>query len=456
MFGTDTVGPRAGEIPASSLWLDRWDEGEDEVAYRLTTEEAKNPLPATGLPSLPEDLEQLPSGVFLAAALHRARRTELSGHDLIRLLVARERLVSHYQADVASDMAEVTRLAPMGDPYDRSEETWDYASDEIRAALTLTRRSAEARLEFALQLAHSYPKVLSALSVGEIDMSRARVIVNSVSSLPIHRARELVDTVMARASELTTGQLGSWIRRLTVVIDPAEAKDRYENAIAHRRIWIEQTSDGTANLYAFDLPVDRLRSIGRRINGYVLALSGSDGRTHDQLRADVVLDLLDGAATGQPPLRAAIDIRVDLSTLARLNERSAEIPGFGPVIADIARQIAEKQDTRWRFTAVDEHGNAVADGMVRRRHTAAQRRSIESIDDTCVFPGCRMPATDCDIDHNVPWSERGPTSVCNGSPKCRHDHELKTNGGWKYRREDGRHRWTSPLGHTYITEREPP
>jgi hypothetical protein len=421
MFGADTIGLRAGETSDSSFY--------DELAYQLTVAEAKRPFPETRQQHVVDELELFPPGILLAAALHRVERRRVGGHNLIRVLKARERLVSHYQAEVASDMAEVAHLAPGDDWHERSEHEWDYASDEIRAALILTRRGAETRLAFALHLAHDYPKVLDALAAGLIDHALARVIVEGVANLPLDTALAVVDEVIDKAPRITTGQLLALIRRLTIDLDPKQAKERYESAVEHRRIWIEQTPDGTANLFAFDLPVDR---------------------------ADVVLDLLDGAATGRPGTRATVDIRVDLATLAGLNDLSAQIPGFGPVIADIARQTAERPETRWRYTVVDERGNALITGITRRRHTTAQRRAIEMLHQTCVFPGCRMPATDCDIDHNLPWARGGPTTVANGTPKCRHDHILKDEGGWQHRVVEGRHVWTSPLGHTYTTVREPP
>jgi hypothetical protein len=69
-----------------------------------------------------------------------------------------------------------------------------------------------------------------------------------------------------------------------------------------------------------------------------------------------------------------------------------------------------------------------------------------------------MPAVDCDLDHRIAWSEGGPTHVFNLAPACRHDHVIVKHGaGWTYRRlPNGDHRWTSRLGHTYITRGDQP
>ncbi len=67
-----------------------------------------------------------------------------------------------------------------------------------------------------------------------------------------------------------------------------------------------------------------------------------------------------------------------------------------------------------------------------------------------------MPATDCDLDHREAWADGGPTTEENLAPLCRHDHIVRHNG-WKLERlPDGAHRWTSRLGHIYITDGKPP
>ena len=46
-----------------------------------------------------------------------------------------------------------------------------------------------------------------------------------------------------------------------------------------------------------------------------------------------------------------------------------------------------------------------------------------------------------------------PGCVCEDSPKCRHDHRLKQQPGWKVDQlPDGTFRWTTPAGRSYDTE----
>ncbi len=76
-------------------------------------------------------------------------------------------------------------------------------------------------------------------------------------------------------------------------------------------------------------------------------------------------------------------------------------------------------------------------------------------DQTCRFPGCRIPATRCDLDHVVPWPY-GPTAAANLVALCRRHHLLKTfwrgESGWRVEQlVDGTVIWTAPDGRRQTT-----
>src|SRR3984893_5308554 len=64
------------------------------------------------------------------------------------------------------------------------------------------------------------------------------------------------------------------------------------------------------------------------------------------------------------------------------------------------------------------------------RPPAAMRRAIHTRDPRCMFPGCRRPSTQCDLDHTVAHHLGGPTCGCNLAALCRHHHRAKCSGGW--------------------------
>jgi hypothetical protein len=405
---------------------------------------------------VPPDLDEMAPGPVLAAFLSAIDTASLSGHDRVLMLRARQRMASHYAGQVYSDMVAVADA--LEDPHARHEDTARLAASEIRAALHLTRRAADIELSFAMDLQQRLPEVHRMLTTGLLDVRRAKTIENGTCHLSVGAARGVVERVAEAAPELTTGQLAARIRKLCIEADTDEANNRYGRALDDRRVVAQPTIAGTAHLSGTDLPPHRVAAATRRINGIARSLRrDDDSRTMDQLRADVYLDLLQGTDHTKRS-GGVVHLTTDLGTLAGLADHPGDLNGFAPVIADIAREVADQQpDAEWRYTVTDaESGEPLHTGITRRRPTVTQRRRVESRSPTCVFPGCRMPAGDCDLDHRTSWAEGGPTTPDNLAPLCRPDHLLKHNG-WSLRQcTRGRYQWTSPLGHTYIAGPEPP
>ena len=406
---------------------------------------------------IPAGLDAMEPGPILAAFLASIDVTRVSGYDRIVVLRAHQRLVSHYTASVYADMAAVVDVLD-----DAETKRWDAAeaaAAEVRAALHLTRRCADTEVGIALELHTRLPRVHDMLASGDLDLRRARVLLDGTSHLDDAAARRVIDQIAGDATRYTTGQLRTRLRRLCIETEPDNAARRYEDAVEERRVVIEPNDTGTANYLGMDLPPDRVTAAAQRINRIARTLHhNGEERTIDQLRADVYLDLLCGTKHNTAT-RGVVDLRVDLDTLTELTNHPGDLAGYGPVIADIARQIARREThAEWRSTVTNpDTGQIVTTGTTRRRPTTAQRRAVEARNPTCVFPGCRMPAISSDLDHRTPWADGGPTTEANLGPLCRHDHCIRHQHGWTYQPlPNGTHQWTSRLGHTYTTSGTPP
>jgi hypothetical protein len=367
-------------------------------------------------------------------------------------------MASHYQAQLQRDMMAIvdTYRSHDGHPGDL-EHAADAAATEVRVALCLTRRAADAEVELAYLVHERAPVVWEALLGGRIDRRRARVLIDDTLHLPDGVARAVIDRIIDQAPGLTTGQLRVRLRKLCLEVDPDHAQQQLERAVADRRVVTQPHPDGSVELCAIGLPPHRAAAAMERINRIARSLRGpQETRTIDQLRADVLCDLL----TGNPHQAAragGVELTIDLPTLIGLDRRAGDLAGYGPVIADLARQItAERLDAPWRYTVRDPATGEFYVGVTRRRPDTLVARKVRARYRRCVFPGCRMPAVDCDLDHRTRVADGGATTERDLSPLCRHDHCARHNG-WTYRRlPDGTHRWTSPLGHTYTTHDEPP
>ncbi|MGH8949378.1 MAG: hypothetical protein ACRDXF_11015, partial [Acidimicrobiia bacterium] len=95
---------------------------------------------------------------------------------------------------------------------------------------------------------------------------RARVLSDQTCHLPQDLARTVCDQALEKASAQTTGQLRARIQRLIITVDPAAAKDRYEEKLSERKIVCEPTDAGTADIHGLDHPVDRANLAMCRIN----------------------------------------------------------------------------------------------------------------------------------------------------------------------------------------------
>lgn len=426
----------------------------DQFAFEVTSRVMADGWVEDDQQFLP-DLEELEPSSYLAMILTSVDRSKLNGYDLVRLLQARERMVAYSQAGAIADTHEIAYASPGNQlsPVAREEIPSEFAADELRPALCLTRRAAENRMGLALDLRERLPRVWELLDKGLIDLARARVFADGTSHVSQETGRRVVELLAEVAPRLTTGQLRARIRRLCIEADHEDARKRRETALGERLLMIEPTVDGTANVHILDIDMADARAFGRRVNAHMISLRREgDDRTHDNLRADIAVDFLLGS---DPTVggRGMVDVNIDLATLAGLDERAAEIPGMGPVLADVARQIVDRRpEADWRCTVIDDQGRVVDVVTTSRRPTKTLSRHVEATQPVCSFPGCRVPAVDCDFDHLIPWSVGGATSAGNGGPKCRHDHVLKDNG-WAHERIDGEDVWTSPLGHVHTTER---
>jgi hypothetical protein len=214
---------------------------------------------------VPSDLDSWEPGLSLAAFLATVDRACLSGGDRVKLVRARQRLISHLTASLYADIASISET--MVDEFgDDPEMAFESAAMELRAALRLTRRSAENELELATDLTERLPAIVEAMEDGRLDLRRARVLADGTSHLGGDQARMVVDRVVDTAGQSTTGQLAAKVRKLALSVEPEAAKNRYQQAAANRRFIRESTVDGTANLQLLDCPPNRAGEAFNRIN----------------------------------------------------------------------------------------------------------------------------------------------------------------------------------------------
>jgi len=386
------------------------------------------------------------------------------------------------------------------------------ASDLLFAAVTLTRRlpqtlRAVQRGEVstrAAAVAAEETCVLDAVAVAALDealtgrlagatvpQARARVRRAVLSADPAAGAAREARARRCRSFDVTrqvidgmgtfTGYLP--IAQLVAIDDRVDALARAASAPADPR---------SAGARRMDVVVDLL--LGR-------PLTGPDGTV----------------LTEPPPGRVwRVDVVVGEATLRGADDEPGELVGYGPLTAPTARRLAgvppqgldpshrgrssdghspadgvpaaqspphpqtpadapspaddqgphDPLRAVWRRLVTDPLSGIVRDyGTTRYRPPAALADLVRARDRYCYAPGCRQVAARCDLDHlkNSPAGPSprpdadGVTADRNVGPGCKYHHRVKARPGWQVTSPTpGTYLWTTPTGHTYRREAEPP
>ncbi len=257
--------------------------------------------------------------MFDTFAMEEPATEKSRGENLVAGLRECHRQIGQLQAHFYRQLVAVADAVAEAVP----KAGYEYAADEVAAALSWTRRRAEAELNFAWELA-DLPAVSDSLAAGQIDVAKAKTIVFGLTGTDPETSTQVAEKLLERADRQTTGQIRARLRRLLLEVNPEAAADRYEAGLKDRKVVLDANDDGTANLHLYNVAPDQAALAFDRIDQYARAQGTEDEpRTLDQLRTDVGLDLLVGCLQHQDRGRKPIvDIRVDLTTLMELNDKA--------------------------------------------------------------------------------------------------------------------------------------
>ena len=344
------------------------------------------------------------------------------------------------------------QLTPTEPP--EADEIDDWTRHEVACALRISDGTAELRLRVARALQLRLPGTRAALAEGRIGYWHAAAIVEGTTELNAALLPGIEERVLARAERQSVAEVRRAVRRAALAADPTAAQVRHERAIADRRVEHYSLPDGMAELRAVLGAADAQIVLAGLTAMATRPRAAGDDRGIDARRADALVEVFTGVLAGEaiasgPTPRAAIHVAVGATTLLGLDDEPAELAGYGPIPAELARQLAT--DGTWRRLLTEPQTGKLLDyGRNAYTPPADLQRFIAARDGVCRFPHCQQPASRCDIDHAVPWDQGGETNPANCSLLCRRHHRAKTLGGWRLKRnEDASCSWTSPAGKSY-------
>ncbi|WP_433720398.1 DUF222 domain-containing protein [Microbacterium laevaniformans] len=376
----------------------------------------------------------------------------------------------------AAQAAEVRLLARAGQLAERQAATQrgsvrvhDMALRSIAAELggvmRVTDRTVQQRIGEARELVESYPATLEAWETGRLTRAHVRVILDAGACVPADRKAPFE----AEAIRLCAGDTPNRVRSAVEILAERCAErsftERHAEASRGRRVRVVPGAQGMSDLIA-TVPTVIAEGVMDRLTQQATVIidartpDDDDPRTTDQVRADVLSDLLltgapalDPTACGDGPgtlgaIRAQVQVIVPALTLLGADEGPVDLVGRAPIDAATARCLAAETHSLARVLTDPVDGTVIA--VDRYRTAGPQRRFLRARDQHCRFPGCRRAAIRCEIDHTIDHARGGPTALWNLAHLCQRHHSMKQFTAWRVRQHPGGVlEWTSPTGRLY-------
>ncbi|WP_405373957.1 MULTISPECIES: DUF222 domain-containing protein [unclassified Microbacterium] len=357
---------------------------------------------------------------------------------------------------------------------------------EVGGVLRTTDRTVQRRIDEACTIVEGYPAALSAWEMGRITRGHVLVIVDTGSAVPLEVRAEFEAAAIERCEHDTPNRVRGELEILAQRMHPRSFTERHAEAASARNVRLVPGRDGMSELIAA-LPTviaagihDRLtqqaraiidtrteRGHAERAGGAVGAegatdagqVAATDRRTTDQVRADVFADLLlagtpaldDTHDTSAGPLgaiRARVQVLVPAACLTGADNGPADLIGQSPIDADTVRTLAGATSIWERLFS--DPVTATTTATDSYRVPLPLRRFLQARDQHCRFPGCRVAAIRCEVDHTHDHALGGATELSNLAHLCQRHHSMKQFTAWRVRQHPGGVlEWTSPLGKTY-------
>jgi len=409
--------------------------------------------------------------------------------ELVDLLAAHARAEAFHTERKLAVAAELHRARCAKEARDQlfGHEPGEFVATEVAVALSVSTQVAYSWISLGADLATRLPLTRRALAAGELDYPRVRVIADRTTAVTdITMLADIEDRVLSevlRPGRCTTrGQLARLVDTTIAAVDPTGVRTRRERAVADRDITVRPDADGMATIYG-TLPAAGGQVLDATLRRMAVEVCSADTRTTAQLRADAVVALAHGhrglaCECGSPncpspatdtthhTCKPTIGVLVAAETLTGANDLPGVLTGFGVIDSDTVRALAT--DATWqRMLTLDgvphtlgrkTPAGALPDPAAHRYTPSTELAArVRARDGHCRFPGCQVPAANCDLDHSLPFNHNNPpagglTTIACLNCLCRWHHRAKTRGYWQLAQDpDGTQHWTSPTGSTHTT-----
>ncbi|HET9779998.1 MAG TPA: DUF222 domain-containing protein, partial [Propionibacteriaceae bacterium] len=293
-------------------------------------------------------------------------------------------------------------------------------ADQLGLACHVSGFEAARRLGVARGLWFDLPATYRLLVAGEISEYVGSLVVAETRHLDAETRRGVdVKIVAAGISEMGPRGAAACARRHAYEADPEAYVQRGRTERKHRRVTVRPAPDTMSVLWGY-LPAEQGVACLKALRDQTDALKAAgDRRCRDQMMADTLVERLTGQASAAD-VNAEVQIVMSLDGLLDANDQtSAELAGYGPLPAGLARDLLASSSGRlwWRRLYAAPFGGPLVGGDPhRRRFDGYLKKLIMWRDRGCRDPYCDAPIRH--VDHIQRYSDGGLTVYPNGRGEC--------------------------------------
>ncbi|MER7434413.1 HNH endonuclease [Pseudonocardia alni] len=328
---------------------------------------------------------------------------------------------------------------------------------QIQLACRVSTTEARIRVANARDLHSGLDDIRCLHEAGQLSAAKVTAIAVECRDLNTSQ-RARVDTRLAAVRDLTRygiSRLRAMTRRLVAEIAPDRFRARVHAAKAERRVTLRPAPDAMSYLTAY-VPVEQgaacLAALHRAFVEVQVAPEPLT-RTRGQVLADTLVERVTGQATATA---VNLEVQVTVPVQALLDPTSplpAEIPGFGPVPADL---LATPEGAKSLRRLLTDQGIVIGGDSRRRTFTGLLATLVKArAQNRCTEPYCDAPVRH--LDHIHRDADGGRTELDNGRGVCEFHNHVREQPGWQvFRAPDGIAVTVTPTGHRYCGPAPPP
>ncbi|BBZ54076.1 MULTISPECIES: HNH endonuclease [Mycolicibacterium] len=342
----------------------------------------------------------------------------------------------------------------------------------LGSEIGLARRESPHRGERLMAMARilvaDMPCTLAALESGVLSEHRAELITKEAACLSV-LDRRLLDAELCGdpgpLAGLGNAEVSAEAARIAYELDQQTVVEKMRRARSARHVRFRVAADGMMSMTVL-MPAAQGQLVRQTLaREAASAVAAGSERSRAQVMADVVVERVTGRDPVTTPVPVTLNLVMSDETLLTGGEQPAQLDGYGPIPAVLARDLvlAAAADATVgaalrRLYAQPGTNKLVAMESKARAFPKALATFIGLRDQICRTPYCNARIRH--TDHVTPHAKRGPTSSHNGDGLCEHCNYVKEEPGWQaaasYDRY-GRHTiaLTTPSGAVYTSTAPP-